>query len=154
MDITYILFDNGIYGLTKGQSSPTTPKGQITGTHPYGNPDTPLNPTLLGLVYGASFVARGYAGEPHNLNKLIYEALTHKGFSLMHVITPCVTFDKVNITYDKMRDKWEPLPEEHKTSDHSNAVKLAADPSYYFGVFYQENRETWKEAVDITTKNL
>ncbi len=94
------MFDNSIYGLTKGQSSSTTPYEMKTNSHPGGNPDTPLNPIKLALAYGASFVARGYAGNPPNGIKktIIKQAIEHKGFSFIQILTPCVTFDKENKT--------------------------------------------------------
>jgi 2-oxoglutarate ferredoxin oxidoreductase subunit beta len=145
VDITYILFDNAIYGLTKGQSSPTTPQGQITGTHPYGNPDYPLNPLLLALAYGASFVACGYAGEPHALNEILLHALTHEGFSFVAVVSPCVTFDHVNVTYERLREKWHPVPKEHDSSDRKAAITLAMDEDFRYGIFYEDHRSTWAD---------
>ncbi|MBW2655462.1 MAG: 2-oxoacid:ferredoxin oxidoreductase subunit beta, partial [Deltaproteobacteria bacterium] len=81
INITFLLFDNSIYGLTKGQSSSTTPYEMKTNSHPAGNQDTPLSPIKLALSYGASFVARGYAGDPQGLKQIIKEATLHQGFS-------------------------------------------------------------------------
>jgi 2-oxoglutarate ferredoxin oxidoreductase subunit beta len=156
MDLTYILFDNGIYGLTKGQSSPTTPQGQVTGTHPYGNPDAPLNPLLLALAYGSSFVACGYAGEPRALNDILLRALTHEGFSFVTVVSPCVTFDHVNITYDRMREMWKPVPDDHDLSDRKAALVLAMDKVFHYGIFYEDHCPTWddreRQTLDKATK--
>ncbi len=138
VDMTYILFDNGIYGLTKGQSSPTTPKGQITGTHPYGNPDERVDPVVLGLGYRTSFLGTGFAGEPDQLKDVLARALSHRGFSFVPVVTPCVTFDSVNITYDRLRGDWEPVPSGHDTSDLAGALQLALDEKHYYGVLYEE----------------
>jgi len=146
VDITYILFDNGIYGLTKGQSSPTTPRGQVSGTHPYGNPDTPLNPSMIGLTYGALFVARGYAGEPKSLSGIIHQALGHRGFSFVHVVSPCVTFDRVNILYDRLRDLWTPVPEAHDRSDLKSAIALVMDDDFSHGILFEADRPTWDDA--------
>lgn len=145
VDVTYILFDNGIYGLTKGQTSPTTPLGQVTTTHPYGNTDTPLDAVTLGISYRASLVARGYAGEPHALKGIVRRAFEHRGFSFVTIYTPCVTFDKVNITYGNMRDQWKPLPDGF---DHSNALEAmhyAMDDTLWYGVFYEEDRPTFHD---------
>ena len=125
VDITYLMFDNGIYGLTKGQTSPTTPSGQITGTHPYGNPDAPLNPLALGLAYRGSFVAGGYAAEHRPLAEIIRRAIAHRGFSFVSMVTPCITFDRVNITYDRLREAWQPVPAAHDATDHAAAMRLA-----------------------------
>jgi len=147
IDVTYILFDNGIYGLTKGQSSPTTPQGQRTGTHPWGNPDTPLDPVVLGLGYRASFLATGFAGDPDQLAGIFTRALAHRGFSFVPIVTPCVTFDAVNITWDRMREGWQPVPEDHDPNDLSAALALALDENRYYGVLYEEtDRPTFADA--------
>ena len=145
VDMTYILFDNGIYGLTKGQSSPTTPQGQITSTHPYGNPDTPLNPILLALSYGGSFVGAGYAADPKSLEKVFLEALQHPGFSFVDVISPCITFDHVNLQYGVLREKFKPVPDDHNPSDLKEAMGMAMDDNFYTGILYQDRRSTWEE---------
>ena len=146
VNMTYILFDNGIYGLTKGQTSPTTPRGQVTGTHPYGNPDAPLDPVVMGLSYGASFLARGYAGLPHDLRPIMQHAIEHQGFSFVIVVTPCVTFDKTNITYDRLRDQWEPVPEDHDPTNRLAAMQLALSGKLYHGILFRESRPTWDNA--------
>jgi len=151
VDLTYVLFDNGIYGLTKGQSSPTTPTGQVTGSHPYGNPDRPLDAVTLGLAYRASFMARGYAGKPHELYPIMKQALEHRGFSFVVAITPCVTFDKVNITYDRLRESWVPIPDDHDTSDLGAAMRLALSDKLYYGVFFREDRPTFNDNVEDTS---
>lgn len=146
VDITHIIFDNGIYGLTKGQSSPTTPRGQVTDTHPYGNPETPLNPALMGLTYGTSFLARGFAGDPGPLSEILVRAISHKGFSMVHIISPCVTFDHVNLLYDRLRDLWSPVPDTHDPADLKEAMDLAlAKDRLYYGIYFEEERPTWDE---------
>jgi len=147
VDLTYVMFDNGIYGLTKGQSSPTTPRGQVTGTHPYGNPDEPLSSVVLGLSYGASFLGTGYAGEPAHLKDVLKRALRHRGFSFVPIITPCITFDAVNITYDNLRGKWQSVPADHDVGDRQAALRLALDENNYHGVLYeQQGRPTFEDA--------
>lgn len=138
IDITLFLFDNAIYGLTKGQTSATTPMGQKTGSHPTGNPDAPVKPVSLALSYGASFVARGFAGDVKGMAEIFKQAITHKGFSFLHLISPCVTFDKTNITWERMRKHFEPIPESHDPSSHMDALRLAEDPRHYLGIFYQD----------------
>jgi len=136
-DITYLLFDNGIYGLTKGQTSPTTPHGQVTGTHPYGNPEQPLNPILMVLAYGARFVAGGYAGDPASLREVIAAAMAHKGFSFVDIISPCVTFDKTNLQYAMLRRHFSPIGSDHDATDRKAAIGLALEKKFYSGVYYQ-----------------
>lgn len=137
VDITLFLFDNMIYGLTKGQSSATTPLGQKTNSHIRGNPDAPLNPIALALSHEASFVARGFAGDVDGMEKTFVRAIQHKGFSFVHLITPCVTFDKVN-TWDAMRNGYHPIHDSHDTGDWMAAMRLAGDPRNYLGIFYED----------------
>jgi 2-oxoglutarate ferredoxin oxidoreductase subunit beta len=98
-DITYIVMDNMIYGLTKGQTSPTSLRGFKTGTTPYGSVEGPIEPVYIALVMGATFVARGFSGDPKTLEVIFTEAIKHKGFSFVDVYSPCVTFNRFN-TYD------------------------------------------------------
>lgn len=145
VDILCILFDNNIYGLTKGQTSPTTPNLQVTNSHPYGSPETPLHPVRLALAVGASFVARGYAGRPQEMQVLFREAIEHKGFSFVHILSPCITFDKANITYQRLDETVMPLPLRHDYTDYHMAMDRTLDPELYLGLFYKEQRPTYKE---------
>ena len=140
VDITCFLYDNNIYGLTKGQTSPTTPLGQPTNSHPYGNPDAPLNPIALALTYGATFVARCFAGEVAQMKKIYRAAIEHKGFSFIHCLSPCVTFDKENITWQRMRGLLVEPPPNHDTSNLAEAMRLAQDPRYVIGLFYEDKQ--------------
>jgi 2-oxoglutarate ferredoxin oxidoreductase subunit beta len=137
INITLFLFDNLIYGLTKGQSSATTPFGQRTNSHTVGNPDTPLKPVSLALAYGASFVARGFAGDVAGMKKIFEKAIAHDGFSFVHLLSPCVTFDKFN-TWDVMRDQVHEIHDSHDASNHEAAVRLAEDTRMYYGLFYHD----------------
>src|SRR5215211_7097761 len=92
MDLTYIVMNNMTYGLTTGQASPTTPKTTATKSTPEGNIETPINPLALALVSGATFIGRGYSGEINHLTDLIAQAIEHKGFALVDVFSPCVTY--------------------------------------------------------------
>ncbi len=150
VDLTYLFLDNGIYGLTKGQTSPTTPQGQVTGTHPYGNPETPLNPALMALSHGASFVAKGYAGEPKTLAEIVVQALQHRGFSFVQIVSPCVTFDHDNLLYDRLRRLWSPLPASHNRQDRQAAFAVALSETFQAGVYYQEQRPSWHEQAHAT----
>ena len=107
-DITYMILDNAIYGLTKGQGSPTSPTGMVTPTTPFGLEDPPLDPLRMFLSYGISFVARGFSSDVKGTAKLIEEASRHKGFSVLQLISPCPTFNKV-ITFDFMKDSVAPF---------------------------------------------
>lgn len=138
-DMTYILLDNAIYGLTKGQISPTSPLGMKSGTSPYGNIARPLNPTTLALAYGATFVARVFSRERDNVSQIITQAIEHKGFSFVHILSPCVEFNKL-ITYKSWLDEVTPLPEDFSLQDRSKSMEMAesTDP-IYLGLFFKED---------------
>ncbi|MCG8635001.1 MAG: thiamine pyrophosphate-dependent enzyme [Desulfobacterales bacterium] len=138
IDITFILFDNSIYGLTKGQSSSTTPYEQKTNSHPIGNPDSPLNPVRLALSYGASFVARGYAGDPEGMKEVIMEGTRHSGFSFIHILTPCVTFDKTNITWKNLKKNVHPLRVGPRADNMEIAMRAAENQPFGVGIFYRD----------------
>jgi len=143
MDITYILMDNRIYGLTKGQTSPTTRQGFTTKTSPDGVVEPSINPVEMAITFGASFVARGYSAEQKELQKMITEAIEHPGFSLVHVITPCVTFGKGS-GFDYFKDLVKPLPEGFDRSDRRAALEAAWELlPIYTGVMYQVEREEY-----------
>jgi 2-oxoglutarate ferredoxin oxidoreductase subunit beta len=143
LDLTYILFDNGVYGLTKGQTSPTSVLGFRTSTSPYENHDQPLNPLLMLLACGASWVAQAYAGRPHQLTDLVVAALRHRGFSYLHVISPCVTFDKTTRTYANMDVAVRDLPQDHDGTDLGAAMTQALDlQTPALGIYYQQPRPT------------
>ena len=149
IDITYLLFDNGIYGLTKGQTSPTSAKGFRTTTSPYDNLDQPLNPLLMVLSYGASWVGQAYAGRPQQLEALIKEAIAHRGFSYLHILSPCVTFDKTTRTYDHLGDLVRDLPAEHDRGDLAAAMRQAMDTANpALGVYYRHDRPTLADNFD------
>jgi 2-oxoglutarate ferredoxin oxidoreductase subunit beta len=149
VDITYLLFDNGIYGLTKGQVSPTSAIGFTTSTSPFENHDQPLNPLLMLLSYGASWVGQAYAGQPGHLAEMIRAAIAHRGFSYLHILSPCVTFDKTDLTYRNLDLSVQDLPEDHDSTDRMAAIKEATKvdrPSV--GLYYVEKRPTLSDSLD------
>ena len=109
-DITYLVHNNQVYGLTKGQASPTSDVGFITKTTPYGAA-SPVNPIALAIVSGASFVARGYAGDMDHLASLIKKGITHRGFALIDILQPCVSFNHKN-TYGWYKERIYELEDE------------------------------------------
>jgi len=138
VDITYIVMDNEIYGLTKGQPSPTSPLGMEKKASPYGTYDSPLNPIAMVLSYGATFVARGFSSQPRDLTELIKRGVQHPGFAFIQVISPCVTFYD---TYARFKETTRPIPEGHDPSNKVAAMTLALETQVqYLGVFYQEER--------------
>ncbi len=144
VNIMYIVMDNEIYGLTKGQASPTSPVGMERKASPYGTVEAPLNPLLIALASGASWVARGFSSKPKELIELIKQAMTHKGFSFLQVYSPCVTFYD---TYNHFKNVTKPLPADHDPHDRASAIKYAMDEETLFlGLYYQEERATYDEA--------
>jgi 2-oxoglutarate/2-oxoacid ferredoxin oxidoreductase subunit beta len=137
VDVNYLLFDNSIYGLTKGQPSPSSPVGFKTKASPQGSTDAPLNATLLALSYGASFVARLFAGDPQGITGALLEGIQHKGFSFFHLYTSCVTFDKAFKTWDHLKEWVHPLSEKHDSSNLKQAVNEAMDDPFSLGILYK-----------------
>ena len=126
VDLLYIAMDNQIYGLTTGQTSPTSRKGMKTKSMPYGNVEEPINPIAIALAAGATFVARGFSAEPKHLNDLIKQGLEHKGFSFIDVFSPCVTYNHDN-TYAWFKERVKKLDDDpsYHPSDWHEAMKRA-----------------------------
>jgi 2-oxoglutarate ferredoxin oxidoreductase subunit beta len=137
VDVNYLLFDNSIYGLTKGQPSPSSQVGLKTKVSPNGSTDQPLNATLMALSYGASFVARLFAGDPESITHALIEGIGHKGFSFFHLYTSCVTFDKQFKTWANLKERVHPLPDQHDPSDLKQAITQVLDDSYSMGSIYR-----------------
>lgn len=139
-DVTLIILDNEIYGLTKGQTSPTSPEEHKTGTTPFGSAEVPLNPIAMLLSYRTSYVARAYTGQPKEMTAIISEALAHPGFSVVQVMSPCTTFYN---TYKMWQTMVKPLPDEHDPADLYSGMKYALDEeTMYVGVFHSHKRPT------------
>jgi 2-oxoglutarate ferredoxin oxidoreductase subunit beta len=152
VDLTYIVMDNEIYGLTKGQPSPTSPHGMERKASPYGSPDTPINPILMALSYGATFVARGFSSRPKDVTELVKQGIRHKGFAFIQVYSPCVTF---NDTYDHFRQITADLPKDHNPSNKMMAIEraMSLDP-LYLGVYYREERPSYDaQIVELRDKS-
>jgi len=111
VDLLYIVMDNQIYGLTTGQTSPTSRVGMKTKSMPFGNIEAPVNPISLALAAGATFVARGFSGEQKHLTELIKQGIQHEGFSFLDVFSPCVTYNHDN-TYQWFRPRVKKLEED------------------------------------------
>ena len=142
IDITCLMMDNQVYGLTKGQASPTSPMGHQSKSTPYGMIAKAANPILLTLSYGASFVARGYSARPNELTNLIVAAVRHHGFSFIQVHSPCTEFFN---TYDHYDSLVEELPEGWDRSNLPAAINLAlTEEKVHLGIFYQEERPVYE----------
>lgn len=143
-DITVILHNNQLYSLTTGQASPTTLMGTETKTTLDGVIDEPINPAQLAISEKAGLVARGFAGDMPSLTKIMMEAIQHSGFSLVEVLQPCVTFNKLN-TYEWFRQRIKPVKK--TTGDKFEGLKIAewADEKIYTGVLYKNDRPAFHQ---------
>ncbi len=143
-NITVLIHDNQVYGLTTGQASPTAEPGFKTKSTPQGAVDEPINPLTLSLTAGATFVARGFAGDIPGLSQIIADAVNHKGFSVVDILQPCVTFDKVH-TYAWYRQRLYQLQAEgYKPDNKLEAIKRAMEwgDKIPLGIFYKEDKPT------------
>src|SRR5215467_4622568 len=148
LDLTYVVMDNQIYGLTTGQASPTTMKEHRTKSTPRGNVEFPINPIALALVSGATYIARAFSGENKHLADLFAEAIAHKGFSLVDVFSPCVTYNKIN-TYDYFRKRTYKLEGEsgHNSAKMESAMERALEwgDRIPIGIFYRDEQPTYED---------
>ncbi|MBV8644793.1 MAG: 2-oxoacid:ferredoxin oxidoreductase subunit beta [Candidatus Eremiobacteraeota bacterium] len=152
-DLTYIVMDNQTYGLTKGQSSPTSATGYVASVSPDGNPDTPLNGLALALAAGATFIARGFSAQPKPLVQLIKAAVEHRGFSIVEVMSPCVTYNKIN-TYAWFKENVEDVSarEDYAPSDKVAAFQaLTREGDIPLGIIYREERPTFEDRTGLAT---
>jgi 2-oxoglutarate ferredoxin oxidoreductase subunit beta len=140
MDITYVVMDNQVYGLTKGQLSPTSPRGMKTVTSPLGSLEAPINPLLSVLAYGAGFVAQGTPADIGGLAALIEDAIRYPGFAFVNVLSPCVTFGSVESQMKTHKAMMRDLRAAgHDPSDRVAAMRLALDygRTLHTGVLYR-----------------
>jgi len=144
-DITYIVHDNQIYGLTKGQTSPTSDEGFITKTTPWGSAKA-LNPLSTALGAGATFVARGFAGDLKELKELMKKAIKHKGAAFLQVMQPCVTFNKKN-TFAWYKKRIYYLKSPLKTRAEAFKKSLEWGNKIPLGVLYQSSEKTLDEQI-------
>ncbi|OGI15631.1 2-oxoacid ferredoxin oxidoreductase [Candidatus Micrarchaeota archaeon RBG_16_49_10] len=153
IDITYITHNNQIYGLTTGQTSPTSPRGTVTKFTPFGSLEDPLNPIALAITSGATFVARGFAGDLEQLTKLFQQAISHNGFALVDVLQPCVTFNRTN-TFQWFRERVYKLDDGYDPTDKVAAYRKALEwgDRIPTGVFYRVKRRTYSEGLPQISK--
>ncbi|MEK6645180.1 MAG: 2-oxoacid:ferredoxin oxidoreductase subunit beta [Candidatus Firestonebacteria bacterium] len=149
-DIAYLVHNNQIYGLTKGQASPTSDINLKTGTTPFGNFNIPENPLALAVAANCSFVARGFSGDVQHLAKLIKEAISHKGFSLVDILQPCPTYNKLN-TFQWYRERVYKLDDDkdYNFSDKIAAFKKAQEwgEKIPIGIIYKVERPTFEDNI-------
>ena len=144
VDLTYIVMNNQIYGLTTGQISPTSDMGMKTKSTPFGSVELPVNPITSAIMNGATFVARGYSGDVRHLTGLMKQAIQHSGFALVDVFSPCVTFNHDN-SHAFFKDRIKKLEDEdHDTRDWQAACEkaIAFGETIYTGLFFQKEAPT------------
>lgn len=144
-DITHLVHDNMVYGLTKGQASPTSMVGFETPVQPEGVILRPFDPVAVAIALDASFVARSFAGDTDHLSKTITEAVRHRGYALVDILQPCVTFNRVN-TFDWFKENTFNIGDEHDPADRKAAFELTtSSEKLALGVIYRNERETFED---------
>ena len=147
LDVTAVIMDNGVYGLTKGQSSPTTVSGHVTSTTPYGKVEDVTYPLRLYLTMGVSFVASGISSKVKDLSQLITDAMNHRGFSIVHVQSPCTTY---NDTYELLKGNvkkgidpvaWD-LPDDYDPTDIEAAHKTVNSDGVPLGTIFRDDQRS------------
>jgi len=150
LDVTAVVMDNGVYGLTKGQSSPTTDYGAVTVSTPLGKIENPISPLRHYMSIGVTYIASYYSSKPRVLAKLIQEAMNHRGFSIVHVQSPCTTY---NDTYDILKGKPKEgikglaydIPEDHDPTSVQAANDLLERPGIPLGVIFKNEGKSLQD---------
>jgi len=150
VNIKIFVHDNQVYGLTKGQPSPTTGEGTVTKNVPFGVISGQFNPMALAVAMECSFAARAFAGDTEHLKGIMKAAISHKGFALVDILQPCVTFNKVN-TYDWYRQRVYTLGPEHDPTDRVKAFEKALEwgDRIPLGIIYLHDRPTFEERLPV-----
>jgi 2-oxoglutarate/2-oxoacid ferredoxin oxidoreductase subunit beta len=153
-DITYLIHNNQVYGLTKGQASPTSDVGFVTKTTPYGAA-SPVNPIALAIVGGASFVGRGFAGDIDHLTNLIKKGITHRGFAIIDILQPCVSFNHKN-TFQWYKERVYKLEDERFDPGNKKAAlekALEWGERIPIGIIYEENLPVYEDQLPALSKS-
>jgi 2-oxoglutarate ferredoxin oxidoreductase subunit beta len=150
MDLTYIVMDNEVYGMTKGQASPTTePDWTHSKLTPRGTGLRRFQPPAIALAAGASFIARGFSGDPSGLTRLLVEAIQHPGFAFVHVLSPCQTFRPE-------QREWKQRVHACRMGTTDNPVEAArliqADDGMALGLLYAERLPVWQPANQVSAE--
>jgi len=143
VNLQILLFNNEIYGLTKGQASPTTLQGTVTNSTPYGKLETPIDPLELYLTLGVTYIASSYSVKPRDLAKLIFDGMDHPGFSIVHVQSPCTTYnDTFEVLKGNKKKGIDPtawtIPDDHDPSDRAQARAIIEQGGVLLGVIYHD----------------
>jgi 2-oxoglutarate ferredoxin oxidoreductase subunit beta len=156
-NITVILHDNAVYGLTTGQTSPRSPKGYKSKSTPFGNIEEPLHPLRLALSAGATFLARAYAGDIEHVTELMIAANNHPGFAVIQILQPCVTFNR-EYTHDFFQENIYRLDDQYDATNQEAAYAKTLEwgiKKIPTGILYQVRKPTYEEQIpQIATKPL
>jgi 2-oxoglutarate ferredoxin oxidoreductase subunit beta len=152
-DITLIVHDNQIYGLTKGQASPTSEEGHVTKAQPGGVALERFDPISLAVAMHAGFVARSFSGMPDHVAEMVRLAIAHHGFSLVDVLQPCISFNKVN-SFAWYKKRVYELPLDHDPRDWSSAMERAMEwgERIPLGVIYENDRPAFEDRIETLRK--
>jgi 2-oxoglutarate ferredoxin oxidoreductase subunit beta len=155
LDVTVLAHNNRVYGLTKGQASPTSDTGMKTKMQPQGVLSDPFNPISVALALGCGFVARGFSGDPSYLSELIQAGMRHKGFSLIDILQPCVSFNHVN-THQWYKKRIKPIPSDHDVADLNAAFALSQiwGDEIPVGIFYRKESPSFTERIAGLTSDI
>jgi len=150
IDLTLLVHNNQIYGLTKGQASPTSAEGLVTKAQPEGVSSAPFNPIAVAVAMEAGFVARGFSGMTDHLSELIQEGIAHRGFALIDVLQPCVSFNKVN-TFAWYKERCDPVSRTYDPTDWGAAMRVAREwgDRIPIGIIYRNDRVPFEEHVPV-----
>ncbi len=148
IDMTYLVHNNQVYGLTKGQASPTSDAGFVSKTTPLGAIE-PLNPLMLALASDVSFLARGFSGDPNHLAELVKAGITHKGFALIDILQNCVSFNHVNTFAWYKKRAYKVESESYDPTDKAAAFKKAAEwgDRIPIGIIYKQERPLYEDTL-------
>jgi 2-oxoglutarate ferredoxin oxidoreductase subunit beta len=150
INVKLFVHNNQIYGLTKGQPSPTSLEGMVTKNQPFGVFSEPLNPIAMAVSLDCSFVARAFAGDAEHLKEMMIEAIKHKGFCLLDILQPCVTFNKIN-TYEWYKSRVYKIESDFNPEDQFFAFKKALEwgNRIPIGIIYKKQRPILEERIPI-----
>ena len=150
IDVTLLVHNNQVYGLTKGQASPTSEKGFITKAQPSGVASSSFNPVAVAVAMKAGFVARAFSGMVDHLAQLIQQAIAHRGFSLIDILQPCVSFNKVN-TFTWYKSRCRELPPDYDPTDWAAAIQKAEEwgETIPVGIIYRNSNPPFEEKFPV-----
>jgi 2-oxoglutarate ferredoxin oxidoreductase subunit beta len=156
INVTLLVHNNQVYGLTKGQASPTTPKGRVTKIQPYGSLSEPLNPLAMAISLNCSFVARGFAGASGLpfLQEIIKEAIRHEGFAMVDILQNCVTFNKIN-TFHWYKERAYELEAGYDPTDRVEAFRRSLEWGERIptGIFYRNDRPSYEQGFTVLERD-